>query len=212
MIRKKTCWSKSTNFLNKKRARTRNLELVRQITCHNTYFYLQFFTVYIGYHTCADQKRLFGRNIKGVSIYLKNTANEIKTTEIINEKGNLLILKLSCKNWKNFKDLHLIICYKEDRESKFKTKNYFEILKQHIINFKIRNMIIVGDLNGRIGWLNDNEEMKLKPRLSDDLVVNPQGREIIDFCNETKLIIMNGRFEDGRCTYYAMQNNIEKNQ
>ena len=79
-----------------------------------------------------------------------------------------------------------------------------------MINFKIRNVIIVGDLNGRIGLLNDNEHLKLKRRNSKDFTVNSQGREIIDFCNETQLIIMNGRLENGKCTYYALQNTTVK--
>ena len=161
---------------------------------------------YIGYHTCENRKKSFGRNIKGVALYHKNSINNIKITEIFKDKGNLLIIKISSQDWKFLKELHLIVCYKEDRESKFKTKDYFENLKEHIINFKIQNVIIVGDLNGRIGWLNDNEHMKLKLRTSEDLTINTQGREIINFCNETKLIIMNGRLENGKCTYYKLQN------
>ena len=120
-------------------------------------------------------------------------------------------MKLSSNNWRDLKELYLIICYKEDRESKFKTLNYFDNLKQHLVNFKIRDVLIIGDLNGRIGLLNDNTELKLKSRISEDATINPQGREIIDFCNETKLIIMNGgRLEDGKCTYYALQNEMVK--
>ena len=52
--------------------------------------------------------------------------------------------------------------------------------------------------------------MKLKLRTSDDCTINAQGREIIDFCNETQLVIMNGRLESGKCTYYALQNTIVK--
>ena len=36
----------------------------------------------------------------------------------------------------------------------------------------MNHVIIIGDLNGRIGTLNDNEELNLIPRKSDDPIVN----------------------------------------
>ena len=52
--------------------------------------------------------------------------------------------------------------------------------------------------------------MNLKSRISEDFTINTQGKEIIDFCNETQLRIMNGRMENGKCTYHALQNNKVK--
>ena len=68
----------------------------------------------------------------------------------------------------------------------------------------MENIIIVGDLNGRIGNLNDNESSNLLPRTSKDSTVNGQGKEIIEFCNETSLCIANGRLEEGKCTYFTL--------
>ena len=56
-----------------------------------------------------------------------------KIEEIINENGNLIILKILNKNWLEIKDLFLIVCYKEDRESKYKTGNFFENIKQYTV-------------------------------------------------------------------------------
>lgn len=64
--------------------------------------------------------------------------------------------------------------------------------------------MIVDDLNGRIGMLNDNKQLNLVPRKSDDSTINGQGKEIINFCNETSLIVANGRLENGKCTYFTL--------
>ena len=109
----------------------------------------------------------------------------VTVQETVNENGNLIILKISNKNWTKLKDLFLIICYREDRELKFKTENFFEIIKLHIINSKMKHVMIMGDLNGRIGKLCDNKHLKLPPRKSDDANINRQGKDILDFCNET---------------------------
>ena len=100
--------------------------------------------------------------------------------------------------------MHLIVCYKEDRESRFKVANYLEYLKAHILNFEMDNIIIIGDFNGRIGLLNDNVQKKLSARSSDDVIINGPGKELIQFCNETASTITNGRLESGRCTYHAL--------
>ena len=49
----------------------------------------------------------------------------------------------------------LLVCYKENRESKYKTKSYFENVKRHITGQKMKHMILIGDLKGRIGTTND---------------------------------------------------------
>ena len=151
----------------------------------------------------VKRNKYIGRNIKGVSIYYKDMPN-VTIQEIVNENGNLIILKISNKNWTSLKDLFLIVCYREDRESKFKTENFFEIIKLHIINSKMKHVMIMGDLNGRIGKLCDNKHLKLPPRKSDDANINRQGKDILDFCNETSLVIANGRLECGKCTYFTL--------
>ena len=67
----------------------------------------------------------------------------------------------------------------------------------------MKHIIVIGDLNGRIGRLNDNEKFKISPRDSDDLTINSQDKNIIDFCNETTLILANGRLGKGRCIFFA---------
>lgn len=159
---------------------------------------------YQAFHTLVNRSEYLGRNIKGVSIYYKNNITNTQINEMLSENGNLIILKLTNANWEESEALFLIVCYREDRESKFKTDDYFENIKRYITEFKMKHIFIIGDLNGRIGRLNDNEEFKFRPRDSDDLIINGQGKNIIDFCNETTLIIANGRLEKGRCTFFSL--------
>ena len=159
---------------------------------------------YRAFHTIVNRKNYLGRNIKGVSIYCKENINNTQIEEIVNQDGILIVLKLTNIKWEAIETLFLIVCYKEDRESKFKTDDYFERIKGLIVEFRMKNIIMVGDLNGRIGLLNDNEQFKLKSRDSEDIIINSQGRNVIDFCNETALIIANGRLEKGRCTFFSL--------
>ena len=159
---------------------------------------------YRAFHTLVNRKNYLGRNIKGVSIYCKENMNNTQIEEIVNQDGILIILKLTNVKWEKFETLFLIVCYKEDRESKFKTDDYFERIKGLIIEFKMKNIIMIGDLNGRVGLLNDNEHFGMKQRNSEDFIINSQGRNIINFCNETALIIANGRLEEGRCTFFSL--------
>ena len=166
---------------------------------------------YDAFHSLVNRNNYIGRNIKGVSIYFKDNLHNTNIEELINEKGNLMILKITNSEWTQIDELFLLICYKEDRESKYKTDNYFENIQQHIIDQKMRHIILIGDLNGRIGTMNDNGSLKLIPRKSDDLAINGPGKEIIKFCNETSLIITNGRLENGNCTYFTLyKNEIKK--
>lgn len=159
---------------------------------------------YDAYHTTINKSKSIGRNIKGVSVYYKETIPNTNIQEVFKEKGNLLIIKIKNVNWIDINEIFMNFCYKEDRESKFKTHDYFGNLKQHILNYKMKHIIIIGDLNGRIGALNDNKHLNIIPRKSNDPTINGQGKEIIEFCNETSLIIANGRLEEGKCTYFTL--------
>ena len=159
---------------------------------------------YNALHAIVQREHFIGRNIKGVSVYCRQNISNVKIEEVENEMGNLLIIRISNPNWIETDALFLILCYKEDRESKYRTYHYFEKIKRCIIKHNMENIVMIGDLNGRIGTLNDNKNATSIIRKSDDPVINRQGREIIEFCNETSLIIANGRLEKGKCTYFTL--------
>lgn len=147
-----------------------------------------------------------GRQIKGVSLYYKNSENGLKFDTILSKNGDTLIIKITNLQWKEIKELFLILCYRESRESKYADKKYFSKIKDVILKYKMKNIILLGDLNSRISTLNDNEHLTLPMRQSEDNIINKQGRELINFCNDTSLIIANGRFEKGSHTYVRYQN------
>ena len=105
-------------------------------------------------------------------------------------------------------------------------RDMFYRLTQHIeeinqVNGAECRFIICGDLNARIGSLNDfvpndigrhidalpedyNEDVAL-PRNSSDRSINDNGNLLVDFCIQTGLRVANGRVgedaKEGKCTY-----------
>ena len=163
---------------------------------------------YIAHHSCCRRNNILGRNVKGVSIFLKENSNiaNSRSTVIVSENGNLLIIKFSDSTWKDINDIYLILCYRDNRESKHTDKNFLSRISKYISDYKMKNILMIGDLNGRIGAINDNEFSNLPPRASDDKIVNKFGRELIEFCNDASLVIANGRLEEGKYTYHKLHN------
>ena len=63
-------------------------------------------------------------------------------------------------------------------------------------------VVVMGDVNGRIGRLPNKVGGGVVERVSDDPMVNPQGREVMTLMNECGMVVMNGvgGEETGRCT------------
>ena len=56
---------------------------------------------YNAYHSIVNRNtRYIGRNIKGISIYYKENLGNTKLEEIANERGNLLIIKITNLEWR----------------------------------------------------------------------------------------------------------------
>ena len=164
---------------------------------------------YEGHHSIGKKECKLGRNIKGISIFFKDSLINLKFENIVNYKGTVMIEKISSTKFRCFKDIYLIICYRGNKESRYKDKQFFQIIKNYILQYNMENIILIGDLNGRIGLENDNLHFGFPKRVSADTTLNNYGRDILTFCNETKLIIANGRFEieesKGMCTFHCVQ-------
>ena len=60
------------------------------------------------FHTLVNRNKYLERNIKGVSIYCKNSNTNTQIDEMLSEKGNLIILKLTNANWEESEALFLL--------------------------------------------------------------------------------------------------------
>jgi len=81
----------------------------------------------------------------------------------------------------------------------FNWEEGFSDYMNFFLHFDLNNFIFLGDLNARIGQL-DNVIADIDcfgGRKSKDFFVNRNGHQVIDFCNDNNLVILNGRcFQD----------------
>lgn len=122
--------------------------------------------------TIVGIKKEFGERIvvmeKPQGIYIK----------IIVEKGSRCIIPayINCCNW----------------------KPDFENLQNLINSNKLRDFIIIGDLNARIGAFQGtgkhiiNDQLR-KERISKGPIVNSNGKDLIELIHEQDLVVLNGR-------------------
>lgn len=90
-------------------------------------------------------------------------------------------------------------------------------LRQYLVEYGTQNLIIMGDLNVRIGELQQEfvEEIHggsnaLSHRKSEDKKDNRKGKEWFDLCNDHNLWILNGAFrgdKEGKFTYCTVMGN-----
>ena len=141
----------------------------------------------------------------GVVILYKQ---EIKPgiTKITTNNTESLWVKLDKYFFGLHKDIYLACCYIPPSDS-FIHKNYdmFDILNNEIIQFSHKgNIVILGDLNSRIGNLTEcyvqdftgtKQQSTLNPhiRSSMDTKTKTQGRKLMNVINDNHLSILNGR-------------------
>jgi len=88
--------------------------------------------------------------------------------------------------------------------SPLKWRYDFERYSDFLLNFDLKNMLVIGDFNARTGQLDNSKYGNILSRKSKDNCINGHGHSIINFCDENDLIILNGRgFSDcdGNFTY-----------
>lgn len=110
-------------------------------------------------------------------------------------------------------NLLCISLYIPPEGSKFSTVDLFDDVVDLLINTKgkynIDRIVLLGDLNARVGPLQevvemdafnaaldgirDEIELKIEPRTNRDKTVNLYGRTLINACKTTDLVILNGR-------------------
>ena len=116
--------------------------------------------------------------------------------------NNVLFFKLNEESC----DSELLFCatYLEPEGSPYCNRNAFNEIENAIINLGIENICVLGDLNSRIGHVNetlitntftddDDSDDCFVPRVSQDNVINNMGNELISFCRTSDMLIVNGR-------------------
>jgi hypothetical protein len=90
----------------------------------------------------------------------------------------------------------------------------FEKIKFLVNDWDLKNVVIIGDLNIRIGeeqqWDDFNSNILRERRCSKDKILNKKGKIFLDFCTDYGLTILNGRTpgdEQGEFTYISTLGN-----
>lgn len=93
-------------------------------------------------------------------------------------------------------------------------RDEFALVRNYFLDKDIVNPMLIGDLNVRIGELQQNLDDVIKSsfaagmgiRRSNDLTVNGIGREFMDFCTDNGLVVLNGYTkgdEEGNHTFIS---------
>ena len=83
--------------------------------------------------------------------------------------------------------------YAPNENARKEEKEEFYRILQLELDEKEANIIVMGDLNGRIG--NDNRGVETWMGIEGDTIKNNNGEKIIEFCVENDLIIANSKFK-----------------
>lgn len=149
-----------------------------------------------------------------------------------NEKG-ILWFKFKQHQMDSENDFYVCLCYIPPEDSAlYRNENsplfnfdFFDFLNSEIRKYsQFGSVFIVGDLNSRTSDqldyvpdinlnryvdipLNENTALKLPVRKNRDPQSNNFGTKLLSLCKENNLAIVNGRLEQGQCTYHGVYRN-----
>lgn len=140
----------------------------------------------------ATRNSRFGRAIGGCVYGVKKELAERGIQYSFEVIGSIDVIRIVLKEV----TFHILPFYIRGIE----WKNEFEVVKNFFTNTNTLNPIIIGDMNVRIGEIQQSLEDVQKnrfaagteKRVSCDKVVNSKGREFVEFCNDHGLVILNG--------------------
>ena len=133
----------------------------------------------------------------GVGIFVRNT---LLNEYVINiaDKSYEGILGIKLQHKVSEYTMLIYTCYLAPENSVWGRDSnnfYSHLLSQVYYNIDAHSIVICGDLNSRIGALDDCIDSidDLPDRTCIDTVINQHGRSLIDFLHESRLCILNGR-------------------
>lgn len=140
----------------------------------------------------------------GVGLFVKHWINQEYTSEIIDATyDGILCVKFTSKST----DLSftVISCYLPPENSVWgrDSQSFFAHILSIMYSYNDCDAhIICGDLNARIGSLSDVSEFDSVPERSCiDKAINQHGHAFIDFLNESKTCVLNGRYDNSKNNY-----------
>jgi len=148
------------------------------------------------------------------------------------DNDDILWLKVSNELMTNDNDLYICLCYvipEGSSRSELVQTSVYDRISSHMSQILAEtggtcSFTVLGDMNSRVGNLSDfviNDEISAHvdlfpddyvtdtplPRFTQDSHVNTNGRHLIDFCRESGLRILNGRFGNdngvGKYTFHG---------
>ena len=153
-----------------------------------------------------------GRKSGGFFILIKN--NLEKKVKVLKKSNNFVWIEVEKSTINNFQKNFLIVAsYIHDVTSTYYNDKIFDELQRDILTFCTddKPVMLIGDLNGRTGSLNDLYEepdtqfcspitqrklsLNVPIRINCDVLVNSHGEKIIKLCKTFDLIILNGRLK-----------------
>ena len=161
-----------------------------------------------------------GRNSGGIIIYYKKYLS--KQIKIIKKSINYIWIELDKSIFTKLNtNLRICIAYNPPEKSKYHKSELIDDITTDIIDManNKHQILLIGDINGRTGTLDDYEVMKGNTSFSSlleknnpmisrnncDKVINTQGSKIIHLCKTFDLMILNGRTSGdywGNFTHY----------
>ena len=179
---------------------------------------------YVSHSVLRPRAKNATRDHGGISILYKKYLKSFVTL-LPRKETNYVWVKIDKTGLKRQKDLYACFLHIPPEHSTYFRKIEYDIfnnLYNEIESFKISGeVILIGDLNGRVGTLKDNiqfdqslyipvgndykSDLEISERINKDKTINSRGKDVIDLCITSQLRILNGRtFGDltGELTFY----------
>ena len=119
------------------------------------------------------------------------------------------ILGIKLSNLVSDKEIIFFACYlpPENSPRGRDAQGFFaHLLSQIYMNSDSETFLLAGDFNARIGNLSETltQTDNIPNRIALDKTMNQHGHEFIDFLNEAKFVVLNGRFEEDADNYTSI--------
>ncbi|XP_073989088.1 uncharacterized protein [Rhodnius prolixus] len=125
----------------------------------------------------------------GVALLIhRNSINEVKDWKYINER----IMTVKVYDKESRRNIIMIICYGPNEDELAETKDEFYEMLQKVLDEEDEDILILGDLNGRVG--NNTQGFEKAMGRYGEPETNSNGKRLLRFCLSNELVIFNTMF------------------